>query len=175
LKATFLWDQVPFFYSIDTRTPYSSPAIGVFRLNDSFQSAVQSAAATTSVFAADLRPFDLRSQRNTAEARLDYRATPTLDLRASFISFNRTGAQPWGASFGQSNAVELAVPIDRRTNDVNTTAEWSNDRAMGRLAYDAHGSTTISKRSSGTIRCARQTPREPRRADGTCRTALHIP
>jgi MtrB/PioB family decaheme-associated outer membrane protein len=136
LKATFQWDQVPFFYSIDTRTPYNSPAIGVFRLNDSFQTAVQSAAATTSVFAADLRRFDLRSQRDTADARLDYRATPTLDLRASFTTTNRTGAQPWGAAFGQSNAVELPVPIDRRTNDVNATAEWSNDRAMGRLAYD---------------------------------------
>ena len=136
LKATFLWDQVPFFYSIDTRTPYSSPAIGVFRLNDSFQAAIQSAAATTSALAADLRRFDLRSQRDTADARLSYRATPALDLRASFTSTNRTGAQPWGAAFGQSNAVELPVPIDRRTNDVNATAEWSNDRAMGRLAYD---------------------------------------
>ena len=28
------------------------------------------------------------------------------------------------------------MPIDRRTNDVNATAEWSNDRAMARLAYD---------------------------------------
>jgi MtrB/PioB family decaheme-associated outer membrane protein len=88
------------------------------------------------VFAADLRPFDLRSQRNTADARLDYQATRALDLRVSFITTERTGAQPWGASFGQSNTVQLAVPIDRRTNDVNATAEWSNDRAMGRLAYD---------------------------------------
>ena len=136
VKASFQWDQVPFFYSTDTRTPYTSPSPGVFRLNDSFQAAIQGAAATTSVFAADLRRFDLRSQRSTADARLDYRATRALDLRASFTSTNRTGAQPWGASFGQSNAVELAVPLDRRTNDMNATAEWSNDRAMGRVAYD---------------------------------------
>lgn len=136
LKASFQWDQVPFFYSIDTRTPFTSPSTGVFRLNDAFQSAVQSASATTAIYAADLRRFDLRSQRNTADARLDYRATRTLDLRASFASTGRTGAQPWGASFGQSNAVELAAPIDRRNNDLNATAEWSNDRAMGRLAYD---------------------------------------
>jgi len=136
VKASFQWDQVPFFYSTDTRTPYTSPSAGVFRLTDTFQAAVQGAAATTSIFAADLRRFDLRSQRDTADARLDYRATPRLDLRASFTSTNRTGAQPWGAAFGQSNAVELAVPIDRRTNDVNATAEWSNDRTMARLAYD---------------------------------------
>ena len=136
LKATFLWDQVPLFYSTDTRTPYTSPSPGVFRLNDSFQAAVQGATATTSVFGADLRQFDLRSWRHTADARLDYQATRALDLRVSFTSTGRTGAQPWGAAFGQSNAVELAVPIERRTNDLNATAEWSNGRALARLAYD---------------------------------------
>jgi MtrB/PioB family decaheme-associated outer membrane protein len=136
LKATFQWDQVPFFYSVDTRTAFTSPTAGVFRLSDGFQSLVQGSTATTSIYSADLRHFDLRSQRNIADARLDYRATRTLDLRVSFTSTGRTGAQPWGASFGQSNAVELAAPIDRRSNDLNATAEWSNDRAMGRLAYD---------------------------------------
>ncbi len=136
LKASFQWDQVPFFYSIDTRTAFTSPAPGVFRLGDAFQSSVQGGTATTSIYSADLRHFDLRSQRNIADARLDYRATRTLDLRVSFTSTGRTGAQPWGASFGQSNAVELAAPIDRRSNDLNATVEWSNDRAMGRLAYD---------------------------------------
>ena len=136
LKASFQWDQIPFFYSVDTRTPFTSPSTGVFRLNDAFQTAVQSASATNAIYVSDMRRFDLRSQRNTADARLDYRATPRLDLRMSFASIARTGAQPWGASFGQSNAVELAAPVDRRNNDVNATAEWSNDRAMGRVAYD---------------------------------------
>jgi len=136
LKATFLWDQIPFFYSQDTRTPFTSPSTGVFRLNDAFQTSVQGASATTAIYSSDLRRFDLRSQRNIADARVDYRATKRLDLRMSFTSTERTGAQPWGASFGQSNAVELPAPVDRRTNDMNATAEWSNDRAMGRVAYD---------------------------------------
>jgi MtrB/PioB family decaheme-associated outer membrane protein len=136
LRATFQWDQVPFFYSVDTRTAFTSPSPGVFRLSDAFQSSIQGGTATTSIYSPDLRQFNLRSQRNIADARLDYRATRTLDLRVSFTSTGRTGAQPWGASFGQSNAVELAAPIDRRSNDLNATAEWSNDRAMGRLAYD---------------------------------------
>ena len=135
-KASFEWEQVPFFYSTDTRTPFTSPSLGVFRLNDIFQAAIQNGLATRPVFGPDLRQFDLRSQRNTADARLAYRATRALDLRFSFKSTEGTGAQPWGASFGQGNAVALAAPVDRRTNDVNATAEWSNDRAMGRLAYD---------------------------------------
>ncbi|HKE93338.1 MAG TPA: MtrB/PioB family outer membrane beta-barrel protein, partial [Povalibacter sp.] len=135
LKASFVWDQIPLFYSKDTRTPFTSPSPGVFRLNDALQSAVQSAAPTT-VFGTDLRPFDLRAQRNIADARLDYQATRSLDLRWSFRSTGQTGVQPWGASFGQANAVELAAPKDRRTNDLNATAEWSNDRAMAKVAYD---------------------------------------
>ena len=135
LKGSFQWDQIPFFYSTDTRTAYVSTSPGVFRLNDALQTAIQG-GAPTSTLGIDLRRFDLRSQRNTALARLDYRATQALDLRVSFTSTARTGAQPLGASFGQSNAVELAGPIDRRNNDLNATAEWSNDRAMGRVAYD---------------------------------------
>ena len=96
LKASFQWDQIPFFYSVDTRTPFTSPSTGVFRLNDAFQTAVQSAAATNAIYASDMRRFDLRSQRNTADARLDYRATPRLDLRMSFASTARTGAATVG-------------------------------------------------------------------------------
>ena len=44
LKASFQWDQVPFFYSVDTRMPFTSPSPGAFRLTDAFQSAVQSAS-----------------------------------------------------------------------------------------------------------------------------------
>jgi len=136
MKASLEWDQVPFFYSTDTRTPFTSPTPGVFRLDDSFQAAIQGGGATRPIFGTDLRRFDLRSQRNTAAARLYYRATHALDLHVLFRSTGRTGAQPWGASLGQSNAVELAVPVDRRTNDLNATAEWSNTRALARVAYD---------------------------------------
>ena len=139
LKADFTWDEVPFFYANSTQAVTTSPSPGVFRLNDGLQLALQNRAttgATTALYSADLRRFDLRSQRSTARAALDYRATRTLDLRWSLTSTDRTGSQPWGVSFGQSNAIEVAAPVDRRSNDMNATAEWSNQRAMARLAYD---------------------------------------
>ena len=48
----------------------------------------------------------------------------------------RSGAQPWNASFGFSNAIELPLILDPATNDVNVAAEWSNPRGLVRLAYD---------------------------------------
>ena len=136
LKASFDWNQVPLFYSTDTRTPFRASSPGTFRLNDALRGAVQNGAVTTAVFIPESTPFELRSLREVADARFSYRPTPPFDVRVSFTSTGRTGAQPWGASLGQANAVELPVPIDHRTNDLNATAEWATERAMARLAYD---------------------------------------
>lgn len=136
LKASFEWNQVPLFYSTDTRTPYRKELDGVFRLNDVLQAAVQNRTVSKDVYLSEIRPFDLRSRRDVADVRLAYSATRNLDLRASLTSTGREGEQPFGLSFGQSNAVEFAAPIEHRTNDLNATAEWSNQRAMARLAYD---------------------------------------
>ena len=46
------------------------------------------------------------------------------------------GELPWGASFGFSNDVEVALPYDSRTNDFTLGAEWTNSRNMLRVAYD---------------------------------------
>lgn len=136
VKGSFEWNQIPLFYSTDTRTPFRSGSAGVFRLDDSLQAAIQNGTATTQLLVPESRLFTLRARRDIADMRLVYAATPTLDLRVSFSSAKRTGAQPWGASFGQTNAVELAVPVDHRTNDLSASVEWSTERAMGKLAYD---------------------------------------
>ena len=65
-------------------------------------------------------PFDLRLKRSIADARLTYSATPSLDLSLVFKNTQKSGEQPWAGTFGFSNAVELAAPVDTRTN-VETT------------------------------------------------------
>jgi len=136
VKASVEWNQIPLFYSIDTRTPFREESAGVFRLDDTLQAAIQNSLATTAAFVPASRLFELRSRRDIADLRLAYSVNPLLDLKFSFTSTARSGAQPWGTSFGQTNAVELPVPIDHRTNDLNVMAEWSTERAMARLAYD---------------------------------------
>jgi MtrB/PioB family decaheme-associated outer membrane protein len=136
LKGSVTWNQIPLFYSADTRTALQTDAPGVFRFDDALQAAIQSGTATTAALVPLSRPFELRSRRDIADVRFTYAATPRLDLKVSFASTGRTGAQPMGASFGQTSSVELPAPIDHRTNDFNATAEWSIEGAMARLAYD---------------------------------------
>lgn len=131
VKAWFEWNQVPLFYSVDTRTPYVEQSPGVLRIED----AAQQAGALASVAPLASR-FDLRQRRDIA--RFGFSATPTrnLDLTASFSTTRRDGQMPWAATFGFSNAVEVAAPLDQRTTDMNAAAEWGNDRGSVRLQYD---------------------------------------
>lgn len=137
LKLAFDWNQVPLSYNGRAVTPYTEVSPGVFRLPDAGQALVEAKTATPAVaFDSALRTFDLRARRDTADLRFSYAATHDLDLKASFTSTHRTGAQPFGASFGFSDAIELPVPLDHRSNDFNATAEWSNARGVAKLAYD---------------------------------------
>jgi MtrB/PioB family decaheme-associated outer membrane protein len=136
LKASFDYSQVPLWFGDVERTPYREETPGVFRLNDTIQSSIQSGTATLAAYATELHDLDLRARRDTASGRFLYAVTPRLDLSLAVSSTKRTGAQPWGASFGFSNATVVPVPLDRRNNDVTAAAEWSSGRGMARLAYD---------------------------------------
>jgi MtrB/PioB family decaheme-associated outer membrane protein len=133
--ATFGYTEVPLWYGDVERTPYTETSPGVFRLDDAIQAAVQAGGSTT-LYGSTLHNLDLRSQRGTTDGHFDYWATRNLDLSLSVKSASRTGQQPWGASFGFSDATVVPLTIDRRTNDVNASAEWSNPRGMVKVAYD---------------------------------------
>jgi MtrB/PioB family decaheme-associated outer membrane protein len=136
VRGSVEWDQIPLFYGEETRTPFRTASEGVFRLDDATQAAIQSGTATTAAFVAQSDPFELRSRRDVADVRLEYAASRAVDLRFSFLSTGREGAQPWGASFGHTTPVELPAPVDHRTSNLGVAAEWSTERAMARLAYD---------------------------------------
>ena len=137
VKASFEWNQVPLWYSGVSASPFTETAPGVFRLDDAAQTAVQNGTATVAAaFAGTIRPFDTQSRSDTADVSLVYSATRSLDLSAGFRSTAKTGNMPWSASFGFSNAIELPVTVDNRTNEISTAAEWSNRRGAIRLAYD---------------------------------------
>src|SRR6202163_4349250 len=59
VKASFEWNQIPLFYSQDTRTPYTSTTPGVLRLDDGVQLNVQRGVPLTlALVAANAAPFD---------------------------------------------------------------------------------------------------------------------
>jgi MtrB/PioB family decaheme-associated outer membrane protein len=136
VKASFEWNQIPLWFGGQTASPYREVSPGVFRLDDAAQLAVQNRTATIAAFAPFVESFDTRARRDIAAGRVVYSATRNLDLIASFTSTARTGTMPWNASFGFSDAVELAASLDNRTNDISTVAEWSSRRGTARIGYD---------------------------------------
>ena len=127
---TGLWDQIPQFYSVDTRTPFVTQAEGVLILDDFAQR-----AANHNVYGGISPQFDLRERRDIGNVHLSAAPTPHLDLTGGFTTTRHSGELPWGASFGFSNDNEVALPYRSRTNDLNTDVSWTNNRAMLRAGY----------------------------------------
>jgi len=161
-KVIGFWDSIPLNYSYQTVTPWVEGAQGAFTLDPASRTAVQNKTAvgilcapglpasstcsnpTTaalalsypSIYRGIARPFDLTQRRDTYGASVDFAATPDLAVNAGFQSIKKTGHQPWGASFAFNVANELPAPLDTRTNDFTVGAEWTNNQAMLRVAYD---------------------------------------
>ena len=131
---TGLYDQIPQFYSVDTKTPFSMDG-SPLQLTDATQRAIQNGQATTSVYIPLATQFDLIESRDTGQVSFLATPKPSLDLTAAFTTTRHRGELPWGASFGFNNDVEVALPYDSRTNDFTLGAEWTNRRQMLRVAY----------------------------------------
>jgi MtrB/PioB family decaheme-associated outer membrane protein len=135
LTVSGQWDQIPQFYSIDTRTPYTDQG-GALVLDDATQRAIQNGQGNLTRYIPLASQFDLRERRDIGQ--VDVRVTPAShwDVTTAFTTTKHSGSLPWGASFGFGNDVEVALPYDSRTNDLTVGAEWTNSRAMMRVAYD---------------------------------------
>lgn len=136
VTITGLWDQTPQFYSVDTRTPYSPIGSSPMGLDDATQRAIQNRQATLTAYVPQARQFDMRERRDVGLVAARVTPTAGIDITGSFTTTKHSGELPWGATFGFSNDVEVALPYDSRTNDLSMGAEWTNDRAMVRVAYD---------------------------------------
>jgi MtrB/PioB family decaheme-associated outer membrane protein len=132
--VTGLWDEIPQFYSVDTKTPYSMNG-SPLRIDDAAQQAAQNGGGL-SVYPPISPQFDLTERRDIGN--VNFKATPTLnlDVTAAFTSTRHRGELPWGGSFGFSNDVEVALPYDSRTNDLAIGTEWTNGRQMLRVGYN---------------------------------------
>jgi MtrB/PioB family decaheme-associated outer membrane protein len=130
-----LWDQIPQFYSIDTKTPYQS-SVSPLPLDDATQRQIQNGQATLSAWAPLASQFELQERRDIGNLSLSAAPLPYLDVKAAFTSTKHSGELPWGASFGFGNDVEVALPYESRTNDFSIGTEWTNSRGMLRVAYN---------------------------------------
>lgn len=132
IKTWFVWDQIPLFYSMDTRTLYTEASPGVLRLDD----AIQNGTTPVAIAAPLARQFDLRQRRDTARFGFSAAPTKSLDLTVNVQTSHRDGRQPWSGTFGFGNTVEVTAPLDHRTTDMNAAAEWGNNGGSLRVQYD---------------------------------------
>jgi MtrB/PioB family decaheme-associated outer membrane protein len=130
LEINGLWDQIPQFYSIDTRTPFTSGGDGVLVLDDAAQR-----AANHNAYLNISPQFDLRERRDIGAFNISATPSTTIDIAGGFRTTNHSGELPWGADFGFSNDNEVALPYRSRTNDLDLGASWTNQRSMVRAAY----------------------------------------
>ncbi len=134
LSLSGSWKQIPQFYSVDTMTPYTGSG-GTLLLDDATQRAIQNAQSTLNAYIPLSPAFELHERRDTGRVDMVATPKPNLDVTASFTTQKHSGELPWGASFGFSNDVEVALPYDSRANDVTIGTEWTNARNMLRVAY----------------------------------------
>jgi len=138
VKASFEWNQIPLFYSQDTRTLFDQSTPGQLTLADSVQSGIQNKTLTLANALNGASVFDLRTRRDVANVALTYSATPNVDFNLTFKNTQKAGGYPWGGSFGIGGAIatELPVPVDHRTTDFGSYLEYANDRGYARFGYD---------------------------------------
>jgi MtrB/PioB family decaheme-associated outer membrane protein len=134
LSLSGSWQQIPQFYSVDTMTPYTGTG-GTLVLDDATQRAIQNTQATLNAYIPLAPAFELRERRDIGRVDMVATPKPNLDVKASFTTQKHNGELPWGASFGFSNDVEVALPYDSRANDLTIGTEWTNARNMLRVAY----------------------------------------
>jgi MtrB/PioB family decaheme-associated outer membrane protein len=140
-RGWFQFNEVPLYFSQQTQSLFTTPSSNpyAFRLDDTIQSTVQSAAnktAALNAFAGQALPFDLRLKRTVAEFKSTYSPSRNLDLDVWFWTTAKTGNQPWAGTFGFGDAVELPGPVQTRTTDLRLGIEWANERGSARLGYD---------------------------------------
>jgi MtrB/PioB family decaheme-associated outer membrane protein len=144
LRAQVGFFQLPLNYGFAedgfVQTPYTAGLL----LDDATQAAAQLGRAVawtanptqTSAWVAQAHPIDLASRRSQLDASLVYSPVPSLDVNAAVRTYSRTGSQPWGASWGFSQAAELPLALDNRTTDFTVGAEWARTRGGVQLSLD---------------------------------------
>ena len=135
VKVSFLWDQMPTFFTADARSPYVASSPGVLRLDPVMHDSVASGRLGMADLAATGLRGDVRSYRHVAALKFLYAPTPQMDVTVNVTQTRRKGTMPWMAAFAFSDVVEVAAPIDTRTTEVDSALEYATSRGMVRVGY----------------------------------------
>lgn len=144
VKASLGFTQTPLNYGFMSdgyvRTPYDAD----YQLDFATRAAVQNGTAIAVPGNPSQRtsylPFyhaiDMGTLRSTVDGKFSFSPVEELAVTVGVNTFTRQGHQPWGASFGFSQAVEIARPVNDRTSNVSGEVEWTHDKGAVALGYE---------------------------------------
>lgn len=149
VRVNVAWDSLPLNYGYMTATPWvdtSSGSTAKFTLDPGTRNLVQTRAVmgiptnaaqlnSASVYRGLAHTFDLQQRRDTAAFTTEVDASENLSLNLSFTTAKKTGNMPWAGAFAFSNANELPLPLDNRTNDFSAGLEWTAPKGMVRAGW----------------------------------------
>ncbi len=143
VKATVSFTGQPLNYGFKDDGYVQTPYDGDYKLDYATRAAVQAGNAVAvpgnpnqrTSFLGFYHPIDMKSLRNTLDGKFVFSPTEQVDLSFNVRTSTRQGTQPWGASFGFSQGVEIAAPVDNRTADVEGKLEWGNQHGAVNVGF----------------------------------------
>ncbi len=152
LRVDLEYQRTPHLYSQVAQSSYRQGPPGTYLLPDTLQRTNQEnptgyiPTMTDLLSTAPRIPLDARTDNTRARIKTRPATGWTLQLRGE--DRHRTGSIAYGGTFGFSNAVELAAPVDHRTVDAEASGQYSRDRinaevAVGMSAFENRVSTMI--------------------------------
>ena len=78
----------------------------------------------------------MQQRRDTAGINVAYDVNVDTSVTCGFTTTKKTGYQPFGMSYAFSNANELPMKLDNRTNDFGAALEWAKPQGMIRAAFE---------------------------------------
>ena len=108
----------------------------MLRIADPTQAALQNKTTTMADVIANATPVDMRTNWWTGQGGFQYLANRNTTFKFDVQRTLQTGSQPYGATFGFSNDIEIAKPIDQQLTDVTASAEYVRGRGLFRVGYE---------------------------------------
>ena len=168
---SFEWNQIPLFFSQDTRTLFTTTTpLGQLRIDDPIQTGAQSNPQTLRAAAGLAQPFDLRLKRSIADVRALYSVNENLDLNLFFRSTAKTGSSRGPARSASATRSSWRSPCRRTRTSSASAASGRTGAGSVRVGYDGSFFRNDTERSSGTTRCASPIRRRPVRCRAACRS-----
>ena len=133
--VSFSLTATPIFYSERLSNPYTETSPGVLEMDLSVRQQLEAGTLELSDYLAGLSLSDGLTKRYTYLIDGFGYLTPDWEANVELKMITKSGQQPFFGSFGFSDVVEIAAPIDYRTTNVTAGTEWGNHKAMARVEY----------------------------------------